>query len=73
MGDVLAVITYTDYCLGGGNVRHMYTVIHGQLVERHSKQKKNQKEMRVSYVLLTRLCLSMNCTYTGIVLGFSFL
>ena len=71
MGDVLAVITYTDYCLGGGNVRHMYTVIHGPLVERQNK--KNQKEMRVSYVLLTRLCLSMNCTYTGIVLGFSFL
>jgi len=49
----------------------MYTVIHGPLVERQNK--KNQKEMRVSYVLLTRLCLSMNCTYTGIVLGFSFL
>jgi len=44
MGDVLAVITYTDYCLGGGNVRHMYTVIHGQLVEPHSKQIKKKCE-----------------------------
>jgi len=43
MGDVLAVITYTDYCLGGGNVRHMYTVTHGQLVEPQNKKKSKRK------------------------------